>query len=407
MRKVIIFSAVVFLGLFLVSCPGKKAQVYLLTNETNRQLPVVVVSGTPYQMGYQYGQAMKNKIKDCVDRYYDYALEEVNEFAQEELELEFEVRRPLINALLDLTWANMVPWMDPRFIAELRGIGDGSGVGFKTIRRLHTMPVLVPYTCTSICAWHVATTDGHLYQTRNLAYTLDAGLQENACIVVYKPNRGYAHANFTFAGLAGVHTGLSERGLVLTEMGDSPDDDMPYNVHGNYFMVFFRTIMYDAMNLGDIETYLRGLTHIKKYHYVFGDGIGDAVGNPYGGQVGGFKVKAYAPDNAISYWYDNDPTDEYAPGIDSHDDGYIAPYIVYNDESRGRPQTRQLMRDHYGDINENTIFEIARSTRINNSNLFLAVFDATDLEGWIRFATKTEEAYETAPFYFDLKRFLD
>ena len=367
----------------------------------------MVVSGTPFEMGVQYGQAMRPDITACVDRYYAYALEMVNDHLRDELGSDLEVGRPLINLLLEATWDRMLPWIDARVIAELRGIGAGSGVGYDTIRRLHTMPVLVPYSCTSICAWHDATRDAHLYQTRNLAYTIDAGLQDHACIVVYRPDSGYAHANFTFAGLAGVHTGLSERGLVLTEMGDSPDDDMPYDVRGHYFMFFFRSIMYDAMNLGDIETCLRGLDHIKRYHYVFGDGIGAAAGTAYGGQVGGFKLKAHAPDDEFRYWYANDPTDEFAPGNDRHDDGYIAPCIVYNDESRGRPTTRQLLRQHYGAIDEQTIYAIARSTRINDSNLFMAIFDATDLEGWIRVATQTAEAYETAPFYFNLTQYLD
>ena len=407
MRKLMLFSLLVCVGMAVASCPGKQAEVFVLMNDNGSQLPVVVVRGTPFQMGLQYGQAMREDITVCVDRYYAYALDMVNEFLQDELELDIEVGRPLINVLLDASWTQMLPWVDDRFIAELRGIAAGSGVGFDTIRRLHTMPVLVPYSCTSICAWHTATSDTHLYQTRNLAYSIDAGLQDHACIVVYRPDAGYAHANFTFAGLAGVHTGLSERGLVLTEMDDSPDDDMPYDVKGHYFMFFFRSIMYDAMNLGDIETYLRGLDHIKKYHYVFGDGVGEAVGTAYGGQVGGFKMRAYAPDDDFHYWYDNDPTDEFAPGNDRHEDGYIAPCIVYNDEGRGRPTTRQLLRTQYGDINERTMYEIARSTRINNSNLCMAIFDATDLEGWIRFATQTEEAYETAPFYFDMKEYLD
>ena len=65
---------------------------------------------------------------------------------------------------------------------------------------------------------------------------------------------------------------MNARGIVLAEMGDSPAREAPYDLDAPHFMVFFRSLLYDADSLSRAIEIFRGLRHTKRYHYVFGDG---------------------------------------------------------------------------------------------------------------------------------------
>ena len=154
----------------------------------------------------------------------------------------------------------------------MAGLSDGSGVPLAVLQAAHAIPLLMPYSCSSIAAWGKATADGHLYQTRNLDWKLGVGLHDFPVVVVYLPERGIAHVVPTFAGVIGAHTGMNARGIVLAEMGDSPAREAPYDLDAPHFMVFFRSLLYDADSLSRTIEIFKGLRHTKRYHYVFGDG---------------------------------------------------------------------------------------------------------------------------------------
>ncbi len=116
------------------------------------------------------------------------------------------------------------------------------------------------------------TARGHLYQIRNLDYSMDAHLQDFRCVVIYIPKEGIAHINPSFAGSIGCHTGMNAEGITLTEIGDSPGRDRPYDLHGLHFMMMFRDILYSASTLDQAVQMIKDTKRIKKYHFVVGDG---------------------------------------------------------------------------------------------------------------------------------------
>ena len=67
--------------------------------------------------------------------------------------------------------ARSAAYADDRVEQELAGLADGSGVSLTTLQAVHAVPLLMPYSCSSIAAWGKATEDGHLYQTRNLDWS--------------------------------------------------------------------------------------------------------------------------------------------------------------------------------------------------------------------------------------------
>jgi hypothetical protein len=140
-------------------------------------------------------------------------------------------------------------------------------------------------------------------------------MQKFPLIIVYLPEDGHPYVNPTFAGFIGVQTGMNSTGLVLTEMGDSPDRDYPFDLNGIPFIAMFSDLLYHSSSMEQTLAMITQAKRIKKYHYV----IGAASDNR------GVKIKAHAPN--LEIWKDNDPNDEYAPS-NIFDD------IVINAESR-------------------------------------------------------------------------
>jgi isopenicillin-N N-acyltransferase like protein len=283
-------------------------------------------------------------------------------------------------------WSRMAAHSDDRFEQELIGLSDGSGVPLASLQTLHTIPLLMPYSCSSIAAWGKATADGHLYQTRNLDWDLAVRAHDFPVVVVYRPTHGITHVVPTFAGMIGAHTGMNGRGIVLAEMGDSSGKEAPYNANACHFTVFFRSLLYDADSLTRALEIFKCLDHTKRYHYVFGDG-----------QTGhqAVKIRAHSPeppDRRIVIWRDNDSTDEFAPRVLKD--------VVYNDEGRG---AFPLLKRDYGELNGQKMIQIANTIPIHGSNVENVVYDATALRLWVSYAKGTREAYLRPYTLVDLK----
>lgn len=334
--------------------------------------PVVVVSGTPYEMGVSLGALMKPEIQVFVPRF----LKEAEQVGGPELSA----------SSLNQAWSTMAPYLSTRFTEELRGLAEGSGLPLPMLKRAQMIPVVSEYSCSGVAIWGPATRTGHLYQIRNLDYTLAAHLQDFRCVVIYVPDQGIAHLNPSFAGGIGCHTGINAEGISLTEIGDSPASEKPYDLHGLHFMMMFRDILYSARTLEQAVQMIKDTKRIKKYHFVVGDGkIPAAV-----------KLKAWAPDLLI--WKDNDPKDELAPNVFEH--------VVYHAESRDPTARAHLSQYGQGRYDMDAVIQLSKAIGTLGGNLMNAAYDATDREAWLSYANKTECAYRRPYVQVKLQDFI-
>ncbi len=342
-----------------------------LLNGAAVRVPLVVVGGTPYQMGWHLGRLMQKEIQAFIPAAVAGMQSEVG----------------LTDGELDTVWATTAAYTDDRLEQELLGLADGSGVSLRALQRTHCLPLLMPYSCSSIAAWGAATADGHLYQTRNLDWSLELGAHRFPVVVVYLPDRGTPHVIPSFAGFIGAHCGMNTAGIVLSEMGDSPEREMPYNLRAPHFTAWFRTLLYDSQSLTEALATFRGLPMTKRYHFLFGDGRTDKRA---------VKIRAHSPeppDKRIIVWSDNDPDDELAPDI--------LPRTVYADEGRGAFPTLEAK---YGKLDPAAMMDLCNRIPIKGSNVVNIVFDATALRLWVSYAGETAEAYRRPYVFADLTR---
>lgn len=338
------------------------------------KIPVVVVRGTPYEMGYHLGKSIAGEMRQFIPA----ALEGISQQLGTDIPTLVEV------------WSRSASFADDRVEQELAGLSDGSGMALSMLQAVHAVPLLMPYSCSSIAAWGNATRDGHLYQTRNLDWSLEVGAHNFPVIIVYIPDRGVPHVVPTFAGMIGAHTGMSANGIALSEMGDASAKEAPYQIHAPHFTVFFRTMLYDADSLNRTLDIFRSTPQTKRYHYVFGDGRSEKRA---------VKIRAHSPepaDQRIAIWKDNDPKDEFAPNV--------LTCVVYNDEGRGAFPT---LKREFGQLNSDKLIQLANQIPIKGGNVENVVYDATDLRMWVSYAKADQEAYLRPYVFLDLKTIPD
>jgi len=336
------------------------------------EIPLVVVKGTPYEMGHAFGALMKEEARSLLTTFLSRAREGEPEVYSDEN--------------LDAAWRTMAPHINPRFVDELKGLADSAGVSEDLVRRVHMIPAISAYACSGAALWGEATREDVLYQFRNLDYIMEGGLQEYPAVVIYLPDEGIAHVNPTFAGYIGSNTGMNAEGITLTEMGYSPEREYPYDLDGIHFAILFRDILYEAESLDDAVNMIERAKRIKKYRYIVGDGKNRRA----------VKMRAFAP--RLDIWQDNDPKDEVAPNVK---DG-----LVYNCENRDPVGWAHIQR-YYGGYDAALVIQLAKSVGGGTGNLLGVVYDATNLELWAAYAQGQECAYRRTSVHIDMNDYLD
>ena len=287
---------------------------------------------------------------------------------------------------LDAAWHAVSPHISEQWKEQLRGLAEGSGIDHRELIRAHMIPVVGDYSCSGAVIWGEATADGRMYAFRNLDYALDMHMQDLPAVVVCIPADGLPHVNPTFAGFIGVQTGMNQKGLVLTEMGDSPGRDYPFDLDGVPFFTLFSDMLYRADTMEAALAMIRRAQRIKKYHYV----IGCAADSK------GVKIRAHAPE--LDIWTDNDPDDEVAPNVYQN--------IVINPESRA-PIAFEHIKANYGGYTLDEVIDLTKAIPIKGGNLFAVVYNVTDLKMYFAYARGMEEAYKRPFQRLDLKKCFD
>ncbi len=351
--------------------PGGAGHRLTLTNGDVR-VPLVVVRGNSRQMGWHLGRLMKDEMARLVPAAV----------------AGFKAELKVDDSVLDHAWAATAAHTDARLLHQIVGLAEGSGIDVRLLQHVHCLPLLMPYSCSSIAAWGQATQDGHLYQTRNLDWSLRAGAHEFPVVVVYVPEWGQPHVTPSFAGFIGAHCGMNASGIVLSEIGDASAKEMPYDIHAPHFTAWFRTLLFDATTLSEAVSGFHRVRPTKRYHFVFGDGLTERRA---------IKVRAHtgpgllAPQ--IDEWRDNDPQDELAPDV--------VACAVYHDEGRG---VFPALKAGLGKLDGDRMIALANSIPIKGGNVMNAVFDATGQRLWVSYAGGSQEAYQRPYVHLDLSR---
>lgn len=219
---------------------------------------IIRLTGTPYQLGWQHGRALRDDVRGCVSHVLDY----FRRYSKVPL-----VRTWLANAWLDQAWRQASRFVARDVHQELRGLADASGVPLRELYRLHAVPDRT-YSCANLAAWGRATAGGRLIHIRNLDWQIEAGLQRYAAVFVVRPAGRRAFLNVGWAGLVGVLSGVNAAQISVGQIGAETTDAA---LAGEPMVFVLRRVLEEARTLQEAEAIVLTAQRTVGINYVFGD----------------------------------------------------------------------------------------------------------------------------------------
>jgi predicted choloylglycine hydrolase len=226
---------------------------------------VLHLKGSPYEMGFQHGALLKERVhsnlRNILNRDQSEQIAKVGPFTL----------RPsdVIRTIISI----QKPYVPEAFVAEMRGLADGAGLPLPDVQMANFLPEL--FHCSGFALMNSATADGTLYHGRVLDYAIDWGLQDHAVVIVAEPDDGIPFVNISYAGFIGCVTGMNARHVSIGEMGGGGVGLWA----GMPMALLVRNLLERAETLDDAIRLFEHTPRTCQYFYVVADGkTNEAVG---------------------------------------------------------------------------------------------------------------------------------
>lgn len=167
---------------------------------------VLLLQGTPYQIGYAHGKLLARHVAQVTER----ALL-VCRAADSAGKADF------FADTIEQAHQRTLPFLPARYREELWGLADGAGLDRHTVELANLFPEL--FHCSGFTFMGKATRDGTLIHGRILDYMTQIGLQDHAVVTVIRSPGTHDILLAGYAGFIGCVTGLNDRQIAIGEMG--------------------------------------------------------------------------------------------------------------------------------------------------------------------------------------------
>jgi len=222
-------------------------------------MPVLKLSGSPYQMGYQHGTLLRREVRASVKN--------ILAFADQQLKVP-GLGRLVARRRLDRAWKQMQPHVAERYLEEMQGLSDGARIPLKTLQRIHALPDLTSVACASSAVAGPATQDGRLIQIRNLDWAIGSNVQRYAALIVYEPTGKRPFVSIGWLGFIGVLSGISRSGISVAQIGAETQDS---NLGGLPMPFLLRRVLEESDDLKQAVKIIETGPRTVGYNYLVAD----------------------------------------------------------------------------------------------------------------------------------------
>ncbi|MCF6311888.1 MAG: C45 family autoproteolytic acyltransferase/hydrolase [Verrucomicrobiales bacterium] len=223
---------------------------------------VLFLQGSPEQMGEQHGKLLGAEARNLVDRIV-YGVGVGSSIAKGRWffgEIEEAQRR-------------LEPFIPKAYLREMDALAVAAGLHPRETRLANFFPEL--FHCSGFALHGKATLGGRMYHGRVLDYLRGLGLEQNAVVMVMRPDDGNAWVNVGYAGFIGSVTAMNEKHLAIGEMGGRGEGDWD----GKPMAQLMREVMEKADTIDQAVEIMRQSPRTCVYYYVISDAkSGRAVG---------------------------------------------------------------------------------------------------------------------------------
>ncbi len=215
---------------------------------------VLVLKGTPEEMGRQHGVLLKQKVHRLVDRIL-FGVGVGSSFEQGKWVL----------GGIEAAQQRLEPFMEARYLREMDALAGAAGLRREEVRLANYFPEL--FHCSGFALFGKTTVDGRLYHGRILDYMRGVGLEQSAVVMVLQPDSGNAWVNVGYAGFIGSVTAMNEKHLAIGEMGGKGQGQW----EGKPMAELVREVMEQANTLDEAVEIMRKGPRTCEYFYVISD----------------------------------------------------------------------------------------------------------------------------------------
>jgi outer membrane lipoprotein-sorting protein len=329
---------------------------------------VLVLKGTPEEMGRQHGVLMKKDVHQLVDHIL-YGVGVGSSFD----------KGTWVFGEIEAAQKRLNPFMDDRYLREMDSLATASGLPREEVRLANFFPEL--FHCSGFAVFGKATADGRLYHGRVLDYMRGMGLEKAAVVMVFQPDKGNAWVNVGYAGFVGSVTAMNEKHVAMGEMGGKGQGDWD----GKPMAELVREVMEKANTLEEAVEIMRKGPRTCAYYYV----ISDAKSN----RAVGIAATA---DKFETIW----------PG-QSHPllPHAVADAVLMSAGDRYEELARRVQAD-YGKFDATSARDLMKRPVCMTSNLHSALFEPGTLDFWVANADSQNPAAHTRYTHYNLAELL-
>ena len=216
---------------------------------------VVLLEGTPEQIGAAHGKLLKAETQRCVDSvlyvFGTFQMIRSGHWFKHDLQAAYE---------------RLEPHIPEHHKQEVLALADSLEMDPELARIINVFPEL--FHCSGFALFGKATADGKLYHGRVLDYMTTIGLQDAATTFVIAPKGRIPFVTVGYAGFIGSVSGMNNLGISLGEMGGRGEgkwDGVP-------MATLMRRALEECESLDEVKELWESSPRTCEYYYVFADG---------------------------------------------------------------------------------------------------------------------------------------
>lgn len=340
--------------------------------------PVLVIRGTPEEMGRQYGKALKDAIRSNLHRVlHGIGLVETVRSGK------------WFPASLAATWKIQEKYIPERFIREMDAIAQETGLPRDHVRWTNLFPE--HFHCSGVGLRGQATEGGKLLHARILDYMTEVGFQATAVVTVRAPQGHFAWADVGYAGCIGSVTAMNERGLAMGEMGGRGEG----HLDGIPMTFLMREVVERFETTDEALAWMRSVPRTCEYFYV----LSDAKTRSMAGIAS--RARTLAAETGLEEFLVLRPGETHPLLPHKVEDAVLM--------SAGDRYERlvERVRAHYGSITPEVAWSILGEGVAMKSALHIVLFQPESLEFWVAQASlDARPAYTQRPSKLNLRALL-
>jgi|GEM_PF-4043649 len=329
---------------------------------------VLIVEGTPEEMGAAQGALLKNQIFKLVSKIM-YASGTSASLSKGKWFMD------MMQEIQDRTGG----YIPERFVAECDALSAAAGISQRDGRYANLFPEL--FHCSGVAVRGPATVDGRVLHARVLDYMRELLIQSEATVQVFIPKDHYAWISHGYAGFVGSVTAMNEHGLAIGEMGGRGEG----NWDGLPMSLLVREIMETCKTVDEAVALMKKTPRTCEYFYVLSDANKNMVG-----------IRAVPEEVLVLQPGEQNPMLPHVP----------KDTIMMSAGDRAVALSKKLTENH-GKIDVPMLIEIIKRPVAMDSNLHNAIFSPETLEIWVSDAGDSTVACDENYAKFNLKELIE